>query len=87
VKATGAKGNVMPEPTRPEGVEVPAEPVWLQAVVDLEGRLLNAKHVGGPGGVFVDRARETLREWKADPARVNGSPVVADTLVLFAFKK
>jgi hypothetical protein len=87
VRATGAKGMVMPEPTRPDGIEPPSEPVWLQAVVDLEGRLLNAQHVGGPGGIFVERARETLRDWRAEPARVNGTPVVADTLVVFAFKK
>lgn len=86
-RATGAKGMVMPEPARPEGVEPPAEPVWLQAVVDLDGRLLNAQHVGGPSGVFIERARETLRDWRAEPARINGSPVVADTHVVFAFKK
>jgi hypothetical protein len=87
LRSSGAKGMVMPEPTRPEGIEPPAEPVWLQAVVDLEGRLLNAQHVGGPGGIFVDRARDTLRDWRAEPARINGSPVVADTHVVFAFKK
>ena len=87
LRGSGAKGNVMPEPTRPEGVAAPSEPVWLQAVVDLEGRLVNAKHMGGPGGIYVERALETLKEWKAEPARVNGSPVVADTLVVFAFKK
>lgn len=86
LRASGAKGMVMPEPTRPDGVEPPAEPVWLQAVVDLEGRLLNAQHIGGPGGILVDRARDTLRDWRAEPARINGSPVVADTHVVFGFK-
>ncbi len=87
MRGSGAKGMVMPEPTLPDGVQPPSEPVWLQAVVDLEGRLLNAQHVGGPGGVFVERAKETLRDWRAEPARINGSPVVADTHVVFAFKK
>jgi hypothetical protein len=86
LRGHGAKGNIMPEPTRPEGVPEPSEPVWLQAVVDLEGRLLNAQHIGGPGGIYVERSLATLRDWKADPARINGSPVVADTHVVFAFK-
>jgi hypothetical protein len=87
LRGAGAKGNVMPEPTLGEGMTPPSEPVWLQAVVDLEGRLLNAQHVGGPGGAYVERALATLKDWKAEPARINGSPVVADTHVVFAFKK
>ena len=87
LRGSGAKGMTMPEPTRPEGVPEPSEPVWLQAVVDLEGRLLNPQHVGGPGGIYVERAIETLKNWRAEPARINGSPVVADTHVVFTFKQ
>jgi hypothetical protein len=87
LRGAGAKGAVMPEPTLPDGGVAPSEPVWLQCVVDLEGRLVNGQHMGGPGGVYVERALATLKDWRAEPARVNGSPVVADTLVVFAFKK
>lgn len=82
------RGRVMPEPGLPAGATTPDEALWLQAVVDLEGKLRRATRIGGPDDkVFVDQALRTLLDWQADPARVNGSPVVSDTHLLFRFQK
>lgn len=87
-RVTPNRGRVMPEPPLPAGASTPEEPLWLQAVVDLDGKLRRATRIGGPEDtVFVDQALRTLLDWQADPARVNGSPVVSDTHLLFAFKK
>jgi hypothetical protein len=84
---TPNKGLAMPEPTLPEGTGPPDEAVWFQAVVDLDGRLVQATRIGGPEDpLLIERALGTLADWRAEPARVNGSPVVSDTLLVFRFR-
>jgi hypothetical protein len=78
---TPARGVVMPQLSPANGSSVPGEPVWLQAVVDVEGRLQRGTFIGGPEAL-AQRALETLRDWRAEPARVNGHAVVSDTLAV-----
>ncbi|HET9371178.1 MAG TPA: hypothetical protein VFO19_13050 [Vicinamibacterales bacterium] len=85
VKVTGMRGVNMPQPPLPAGFTAPISPVWLQVVVDQEGRLREATYVGGPKEL-VEAAIAALRDWRADPARVNGTPITADSLVVITFK-
>jgi hypothetical protein len=81
MSVTPARGVVMPQLSPVNGSPVPGEPVWLQAVVDGEGRLQSGTFIGGPEAL-AQRALETLRDWRAEPARINGHPVVSDTLAV-----
>jgi hypothetical protein len=80
-----ARGVTMPEPAKPSDIAGPLDPIWLQAVVDLDGLLQQASYIGGPES-FLDVALATLRQWRAEPARINGAPVTADTLALLRFR-
>jgi hypothetical protein len=85
VQITGMRGVNMPQPPLPEGFTMPVAPVWLQVVVDIEGRLQQATYIGGPEAL-VEAAIASLREWRAEPARVNGTPITADSIVVIRFR-
>ena len=82
---TPARGVTMPQPTLPPGMAATNESIWLQVLVDLEGRLQQASYIGGPQP-YVEAAIAAIREWRAEPARLNGAPIVSDTLVVLRFK-
>ena len=82
---TPARGVTMPEAAKPANATDPVEPVWLQAVVDVDGLLQQAAYIGGPDALLPD-AIAALAQWRAEPARMNRAPVVADTLALIRFK-
>jgi hypothetical protein len=50
--------------------------VYAQPVIDMEGRFQRAIAIGGPASL-VPTALESLEQWRARPARVNGAPVVS----------
>ena len=79
------RGVTMPQPALPAGADPPEEPVWLQVLVDHEGMLHQATYIGGPQRL-ANAAIESLREWRAEPGRINGAPVTADSLVLIRFR-
>jgi hypothetical protein len=59
----------------PPGVSEPDPTVYAQAVIDMEGRFRQAVAIGGPASL-IPAALESLEQWRARPARINGAPVV-----------
>jgi hypothetical protein len=68
---------------RPEAMPAGIAPydavVYLQAIIDVDGRFVRALPIGGPA-VLIPAALDTLGEWRAEPFRINGvataSPIV-----------
>lgn len=82
---TAAKAVSTTPAALPAGMTPPSGPVWLQVVVDFDGALQQAAYIGGPES-HLEQALAAIRQWKAEPARVNGSPVIADTVVVVRFR-
>jgi hypothetical protein len=82
---TPAKPVDLTPPAFPEGAERTEGPVWVQVVVDLNGTFQQPAVIGGPAWLR-EAALETVRKWKAEPARQNGMPVVSDTLLIVKFR-
>ena len=85
VRATGARPASLPPPATPAGLTTPASPIWLQAIIDVEGRFQQASFIGGPQG-FEAPALAAIRDWRAEPMRINGTPVTSETLLVVRFK-
>ena len=75
----------MPQPPLPDGT--PADqPVLLQVLADLDGKLHNATYVGGPTAL-AGAAIAAVGSWQAEPARINGAPIAAGSHLLVRFRK
>ncbi len=74
-----------PEPAIPEGSTMPAGSVRLQAQVDLEGKLHYPTYVGGPRE-WLQPAIQALRDWIAEPARINNAPMSTPVAVQVRFR-
>jgi hypothetical protein len=84
VTGAGPRGIEMPQPVLPEGA--PAEqPVLLQVLVDLDGRMYNPTYVGGPTELAA-AAIAAVASWQSEPGRINGAPVATGTHVQVRFK-
>jgi hypothetical protein len=83
-RATPAKAVSLPPPALPAGM-ASAPPVWLQTVIDPQGRFQQALYIGGPEALLAP-ALEAIKNWRAEPARVNGTAVLFDTLLVVQFK-
>ena len=64
-----------PTPELPRDAEGPAT-VFLQAIVDFEGRFQQPVYIGGPGEL-EPAAREAISKWRAEPARIMGALLAA----------
>ena len=84
VKITSGKRLNWPQPSLPPGQPPTDRPIWLQALVDTEGRTQRVVYVGGPTAL-KQAAIEAVRAWEAEPARVNGAPVVTPVLLQVKF--
>lgn len=73
----------MPAPRLPDGA-TSNQAVLLQALIDTEGQLLRPAYVGGPKELAA-AASEAIATWKAEPARLNGSPIAGGVLVQVRF--
>jgi len=83
VKFTPARGVQMTMPTLPEG-KASADPVLLQALVDVDGAMQRPTYVGGPLEL-VTAATDAIGRWTSEPARINGAPVAAGVLLQVRF--
>jgi hypothetical protein len=83
MRFTNAKGLKTPMPALPAGQPPTDRPVRLQALLDVDGMAQQIVYVGGPAALTA-AAIEAVRGWTADPARLNGAPVV--TPVTFQVK-
>lgn len=59
----------------PAGIAESEPTVYFQAVTDLDGNVQRAVYLGGPESLIAV-ARESLKQWRVQPIRVNGAPVV-----------
>lgn len=87
---TNAKPLKTPQPSLPAGPAGPAgqaatdRPVRLQALLDLDGAAQRIVYIGGRTAL-VDTAIDAVRGWTAEPARLNGSPVVTPVTLQVKF--
>jgi hypothetical protein len=71
--------------TMPAGV-VEAEPVvYIQVLIDPEGKIARTEYLGGPRSLYP-AALEALSRWKLQPTRINGTPVVTPNVVQVPFR-
>jgi hypothetical protein len=70
--------------TLPPGI-VEAEPVvYIQVILDQEGRVARPQYLGGPRSLYP-AALDALTKWRTQPIRVNGAPVVTPNVVQVPF--
>ena len=63
-----------------------AEPVvYVQILVDHEGRIARPQYLGGPRSLYP-AALDALTKWRAQPIRVNGAPVVTPNVLQVTFR-
>ncbi len=81
---TNAKPLKTPPPALPAGQTATDRPVRLQALIDLDGTAQTVVHIGGPAAL-LDAAIGAVRGWTAEPARLNGSPIVTPVTLQVRF--
>jgi hypothetical protein len=65
---------------------VEAEPVvYVQVILDQEGRIARPQYLGGPRSLYP-AALDALTKWRTQPIRVNGAPVVTPNVVQVPFR-
>jgi hypothetical protein len=84
---TNAKPLKTPQPSLPGALAGQASdrPIRLQALIDLDGAAQRIVYVGGPAAL-TDAAIQAVRGWTAEPARLNGSPVVTPVTLQVKFQ-
>ena len=70
--------------TLPPGTSEPEPVVYIQVIVDQEGRIARPQYLGGPRSLYP-AALDALTKWRAQPIRVNGAPVVTPNVVQVPF--
>jgi hypothetical protein len=64
---------------------VEAEPVvYVQVLLDQEGRVARPKYLGGPRSLYP-AAVDALTKWRTQPTRINGVPVVTPNVLQVPF--
>ena len=76
MRFTSAKAINTPLPALPAGQPPTDRPVRLQALLDLDGMARQIVYIGGPPALAA-AAIDAVRAWTAEPARINGTPVIA----------
>jgi hypothetical protein len=84
MKYTNAKPLKTPQPALPAGQAATDHPIRLQALIDLDGAARRVVYIGG-SAPLVDAAIDAVRGWTAEPARLNGSPVVTPVTLQVKF--
>lgn len=84
MKYTNARPLKTPQPALPAGQTATDRPIRLQALIDLDGTARRIVYIGGPAPL-VDAAIDAVRGWTAEPARLNGSPVVTPVTLQVKF--
>ena len=84
VRFTNAKPLTTPPPTLPAGQPPIDRPIRLQALIDLDGVAQRVVFMGGPRAL-AESAMAAVRGWTAEPARLNGSPVITPVTLQVKF--
>ena len=83
MRFASARAINTPMPALPAGQAATTRPVRLQAILDFDGAAQRIVYTGGPAALS-DAAIAAVRGWTAEPARLNGAPIV--TPVTFQVK-
>jgi hypothetical protein len=75
IRYTTARALKTPLPSLPAGQAPTNRPVRLQALIDSDGILREIEFMGGPASLQT-AAIDAARTWTAQPARLNGVPIV-----------
>ena len=84
VQFTNVKRLKTPQPSLPAGQAATDRPVRLQALIDFDGTAQRIVYIGGPAAL-LDAAIDAVRGWTAEPARLNGAPVIAPVTLQVQF--
>lgn len=84
MKYTNARPLKTPAPGLPPGQGATDRPVRLQALIDADGTAQQIVYIGGPEALTV-AAIEAVHGWTAEPARLNGAPIVIPVLLQVRF--
>ena len=71
--------------TLPPGTVDEDPTIYLQAVIDPEGRFARPEYLGGPRAL-LPTALETIGQWRATPLRVNGTPSIFPVVLQVIFR-
>lgn len=83
MKYSAGKTVNMPMPQAPAGQ--PADrPVYVQALVDVDGSIQQPQVIGGPPALAAT-ALDAVRGWTAEPTRLNGAPLITPALFQVRF--
>lgn len=85
VKFSDARILDMPTPPLPSGATPGDAPVWLQALIDLEGMFERPAYIGGPSHL-AQAAMDAIQRWRSEPPRINGAPIARAVMVQVKFK-
>jgi hypothetical protein len=69
----------------PAGVTEADPTIYLQAIIDVDGRFVRPVYVGGPQAL-LPAALESVEGWRAQPLRVNGVPTVNPIVLQVTFR-
>jgi hypothetical protein len=75
----------VPAAPLPAGHPASDRPVRVQAVIDLDGAVQKAVYSGGPAAL-AEIAIAALRNWSAEPVRLNGAPLPTPVVVAVKFR-
>lgn len=84
VVATTVRFTENPPAHLPAGHAPVTDRVLLQTLVDTDGHVQKAVYVGGPEDLIA-AAMAAVGTWRAEPARINGAPVVTPGMIAVPF--
>lgn len=85
LKYTNGRAVNAPPAPLPAGQPATERPVRVQAVIDLDGAIQKPVYSGGPA-VLADAAMAALRNWNAEPVRLNGAPLPTPVVLAVRFR-
>ncbi len=83
---TPAKPLDTPAPAVPADQAPTDRPVRLQGLIDFDGVARRIVYIGGPAAL-TQPAIDAVRRWTAEPARINGAPVVTPVTLQVKFDR
>jgi hypothetical protein len=84
-KYTNGRALSAPPAPLPPGQPATDRPVRVQAVIDLDGAVRQPIYFGGPEKL-ADAAIAAVRDWSAEPIRLNGAPLLTPVIVAVTFR-
>jgi hypothetical protein len=69
----------------PPGISEADPTVYLQVILDTSGEFVHPQHIGGPKSL-LPAALESLRQWRVEPFRLNGIPMITPTILQVIFQ-